>query len=112
MFETITREAGGRRQANDIKEGGRLDLSDILLLTICKLHKHVICEINNECIINEYAWLNCMRTLKTVSGENGFVSYDFQLCRWGLHHLTFIFTRRVEIRQSYDLLRNIGLRVL
>ena len=54
----------------------------------------------------------CVQTLKTVSGENGFVNYDFQLCRGRLHHVTFIFTRRVEIRQSYDLLRNIGLRVL
>ena len=66
MFETIIREAGGRRQeaggrrqeaggrrqANDIKGGGRLDLCDILLLTICKLHKHVICEIKNE-LFNE-----------------------------------------------------------
>ena len=42
LFETIIREAGGR-----------LDLCDIPLLTVCKLHKHVICEINNECIINE-----------------------------------------------------------
>ena len=41
------------RQANYIKGGGRLDLCDIPLLTICKLHKYVICEINNECIINE-----------------------------------------------------------
>ena len=49
LFETII----SRSQANDIKEGGRLDLCDIPLLTICKLHKHVICEINNECIINE-----------------------------------------------------------
>ena len=31
---------GGRRQAKDIKEGGgRSDLYDILLLTICKLYK-------------------------------------------------------------------------
>ena len=44
---------GGRRQANDIKGGGRLNLCDIPLLTICKLHKHVICEINNECVIAE-----------------------------------------------------------
>ena len=36
-----------------IKGGGRLDLCDMPLLTICKLHKHVICEINNECIIDE-----------------------------------------------------------
>ena len=35
-----------------------------------------------------------------------------QLYRCRLHHVIFIFTRRVEIRQSYDLLRNIGLRVL
>ena len=35
------------------KGGGRLDLCDIPLLTICKLRKHVICEINNECIIDE-----------------------------------------------------------
>ena len=28
-----------------------------------------------------------------------------------LAHVIFIFTCRVEIRQSYDLLRNIGLRV-
>ena len=58
---------GGRRQANDIKVGGRLDLYDILLLTICKLHKHVICEINNECIINEKAWLTVCKRL-TLSG--------------------------------------------
>ena len=38
--------------------GGRLDLCDIPLLTICKLYKHVICEINNKCIIDEYAWLS------------------------------------------------------
>ena len=36
----------------------------------------------------------------------------YQLYRWRLHHVIFIFTRRVEIRQSYDLLRNVGLRVL
>ena len=35
-----------------LKEGGRLDLCDIPLLTI-KLRKHVVCEINNECIIDE-----------------------------------------------------------
>ena len=28
------------------------------------------------------------------------------------YHVIFIFTRRLEIGQSYDLLRNIGLRVL
>ena len=33
--------------------GGRLDICDISLLTICKLHKNVVCEINNECIIDE-----------------------------------------------------------
>ena len=32
--------------------------------------------------------------------------------RMSLHHVIFIFARRVEIRQSYDLLRNIDLRVL
>ena len=39
--------------------GGRLDLCDIPLLTICKLHKHVICEITIE--INEWAWLKVLR---------------------------------------------------
>ena len=29
-----------------------------------------------------------------------------------LYHVIFIFTRRLEIRQSYDLLRNVGLTVL
>ena len=53
LFETIVREAGGRRQANDIKGGERLDLCDIPLLTIFKLCEHVICEIKNECIIDE-----------------------------------------------------------
>ena len=70
LFETIIREAGGRRQeaggrrqeaggrrqeagGRRQEAGGRLDLCDIPLLTICKLHKHVICEINNECIIKE-----------------------------------------------------------
>ena len=59
------------RQANNIKGGGSLDLCNIPLLTICKLYKHVICEINNECIINEWALL-------TVSRENGFVNHHFQ----------------------------------
>ena len=27
------------------------------LLTVCKLYKHIKCEINNECIIDEKAWL-------------------------------------------------------
>ena len=61
LFETIVREAGGRRQANHIKGGGRLDLCDIPLLTICKLYKHVMCEINNECGIDEWAWLTELR---------------------------------------------------
>ena len=42
------------RQANDIKGGGRLDLCDIPQLTICKLYKHVIREISNERIIDEW----------------------------------------------------------
>ena len=40
-------------EKNDIKGGERLDLCGIPLLTIRELHKHVICEINNECIMNE-----------------------------------------------------------
>ena len=47
--------AEGRRQANEIKGGGKLDLCDTPLLTICKLYKYVICEINNERIIDEWA---------------------------------------------------------
>ena len=38
---------GGRRQANDIKGGWRLDLNVIPLLTVCKLYRHAVCEINN-----------------------------------------------------------------
>ena len=45
-----------------IKGGGRLDLCDIPLLTICKLHKHVICEINNECIISVASRLGLLYT--------------------------------------------------
>ena len=40
LFDTIVREAGGRQM---IKGGGRLDPSDIPLLTVCKLYKNVIC---------------------------------------------------------------------
>ena len=36
-----------------LKGEGRLDLCDIPLLTICKLRKHVVYEINNKCIIDE-----------------------------------------------------------
>ena len=42
----------------------------------------------------------CIQALKTVSGGKGFVNYDFVLCQLHLHHVTFIFTREVEIRQS------------
>ena len=51
MFETIVREAGDRQMI--LREKGDLDLCDISLLIICKLYKHVICEINNECIIDK-----------------------------------------------------------
>ena len=44
-----------------IKGGGRLDLCDIPLLTTCKLYKHVICEINNECITDKLAWLTAYK---------------------------------------------------
>ena len=36
-----------------------------------------------------------------------FCTTECQLYGWRLHHVIFIFTRRVEIRQRYDLLRNI-----
>ena len=39
--------------------------------------KHVICEINDECIIDEWAWPLFSNDL-TVSRKNGFVNYDFQ----------------------------------
>ena len=58
---------GGRRQANDIKGGGRLDLCDIPLLTICKLYKHVIC----ECIIDEWDWLTVYKRLKLYRAKMG-----------------------------------------
>ena len=56
-----------------IKGGGRLDLLTSLgkVLTICKLHKHVICEINNECIINEQAWLTVYKRLKLYRVKMG-----------------------------------------
>ena len=67
-------EAGGRRQEGGGRReegGGRLDLCDIPLLTICKLHKHEICEINNECIINELAWLTVYKCLKLYQAKIG-----------------------------------------
>ena len=60
-------EAGGRRQANDIKGGGKLDLCDIPLLTICKLYEHIICEINNECIIDEWPWLTVYKRFYCIA---------------------------------------------
>ena len=58
-------EAGGRKM--NIKGEGRLDLCDIPLLTICKLYKHVICEINNECIIDEWAWLTVYKRFYCIA---------------------------------------------
>ena len=56
-----------------------LDLCDIPLLTICKLYKHVICEINNEIIVSLTSGIGLMYTNAfTVSREKGFVNYDFQ----------------------------------
>ena len=55
LSETIIRETGGRQMILR-EEGGRSDLCDIPLLTICKLHKHLIF----ECIINEKAWLTVL----------------------------------------------------
>ena len=40
-------------------------------LTICKLHKHVICEINNECIIKEKAWLTVYKRVKVYRAKMG-----------------------------------------
>ena len=68
---------GDRKQANDIKGEGRLDICDIPLLTICKLYEHVICEIYNKCIIDEWAWLTVYKRFYS-SRENGFVNFDFQ----------------------------------
>ena len=49
------------------------------LLTICKLYKHVICEINNEINVSLTSGLGLMYTNAfTVSREKGFVNYDFQ----------------------------------
>ena len=40
--------------------GGRLDLCDIPLLTICKLYKHVICEITIEINVSLTSGLGLM----------------------------------------------------
>ena len=45
---TVTMPKNAHSRSYVLKGGGRLDLCDIPLLTICKLYKHVICEINNE----------------------------------------------------------------
>ena len=52
---------------NDSKGGGRLDLCDISLLTICKMYKHVMCEINNECIIDEWTWLTVYKRFYCIA---------------------------------------------
>ena len=62
-----------------LKGGGRLAFCDISLLTICKLYKHVMGEINNEINVSLTSGLGLMYTNAfTVSRENGFVNYDFQ----------------------------------
>ena len=62
-----------------LKGGGRLDLCDISLLTICKLYKHVICEINDEINVSWTSGRGLMYTNAfTVSREKGFVNCDFQ----------------------------------
>ena len=49
---------------------------------------------------------------KSIADLPAQLCWQDQLYGLRLHHWIFIFTRRVEIRQSYDLLRNIDLRVL
>ena len=62
-----------------LKGEGRLDLCDISLLTICKLYKHVICEVNNEINVSLTSGLGLMYTNAfTVSRVKEFVNYDFQ----------------------------------
>ena len=57
--------------------GGRLDLCDIPLLTICKLYKHVICEITIEMNVSLTSGLGLMYTNAfTVLCEKGFVNYS------------------------------------
>ena len=67
MLETIVREAGGRQVI--LREEEMLDLFDIPILTICKLYEHAICEINNECIIDEWAWLTVYKRFYFIAGK-------------------------------------------
>ena len=61
-----------------LKGGGRLDLCDIPLLTICKLYKHVICDINNEINVSLTSELGLMYTNAfTVSREKGLSTATF-----------------------------------
>ena len=64
MLEKSLREA---EDFHSIEGGGRLDLCDNPLLTICKLYKHLICEINNECIIDEWAWLTIYKRFYCIA---------------------------------------------
>ena len=58
--------------------GGRLDLCDIPLLTICKLYKHVICEITIEINVSLTSGLGLMYTNAfTASCEKGFSQLRF-----------------------------------
>ena len=36
-------------------------------LTICKLYEHVMCKINNECIIDEWAWLTVYKRFYCIA---------------------------------------------
>ena len=85
LFIVMTISTGQLRQDNSdnaekcsftIVRPYRLDLCDIPLLTICKLYKHVICEINIEINVLLTSGLGLMYTYAfTVSCEKGFVNY-------------------------------------
>ena len=60
------------------EEGGQTSVTSALL-TICKLYKHVICEITIDINVSLTSGPDLMYTNAfTVSCEKGFVNYDFQ----------------------------------
>ena len=78
-----------------------------LLEFVSKAIKLLLTELVSQCRNILPLAFSKLTPLRSVNTEKA-----AQLCQWRLHHVLFIFTRQVEIRQSYDLLRNISLRVL